>query len=78
MALIFRGVDLDQVLEVVIVDIVWRREIRSVSASASCRRTGILQTHMVPIVAQIALGMSARTSFLLECLLQTFLQGTMA
>ena len=32
---------------------------------------------MAPIVAQTALGMSVRTSFLLE-LLQTFLQGTIA
>jgi hypothetical protein len=40
--------------------------------------TGMFQTHIAPIVAQIALGMSVRTSFLLEPLLQTSLQGTIA
>lgn len=38
----------------------------------------MFKTHMAPIVAQIALGMFLRTSFLLVPLLQTFLQGAIA
>jgi hypothetical protein len=78
LTLIFRGVDLDQVLEFVIIDIVWQKirlapRIFGITASQE-----VSQTHMAPIVAQIALETFLRTSFPRLPHLQTFLQWTIA
>ena len=77
LTVIFRGIDLDQILEFVIIEIVWNR-ISSATLdlcviSAYCIKYG--KTHMAPIVAQTAPGISLRTSSPPVTASQTNLQG---